>query len=159
MSENKLLYCWDLFIVKHILTWASKVWYSNRKWWYAIGEKSSSQKKNPRWLPHCDIITCKWGVFLFFNKEHWVFVNVFLIDSEPISLTISLALNKKCPIKKRRSWAGSSRISIIWSRRNNFCFMSHAEKINSSRDIALFESSIWLWEEALDSSSLRVNVN
>ena len=122
-------------------------------------KKVRPKKKNPRWLPHCDIITCKWGVFLFFNKEHWVFVNVFLIDSEPISLTISLALNKKCPIKKRRSWAGSSRISIIWSRRNNFCFMSHAEKINSSRDIALFESSIWLWEEALDSSSLRVNVN
>ena len=43
-----------------------------------------------------------------------------------------------------------------------FCFIDHIEKLNSFLDIALFESPIWLWKEALMracSASLRVACN
>ena len=38
-----------------------------------------------------------------------------------------------------------------------FCSIRHIEQIISFRNIALFYSSMWLWNEALDLSSFRVN--
>ena len=51
--------------------------------------------------------------------------------------------------------AGSTRTSIIWSKRIFNCSINHVENTISFRDIALFQSPIWLWDEARYSISLR----
>ena len=49
--------------------------------------------KNSRWPPPYDIIICKLDGQNHIQKEPWVIVNLFLIDSESLSLTTLMVYN------------------------------------------------------------------
>ena len=100
----------------------------------------------------------------FETKQNFVFKNLYYNFKIGIKLvlkfkSVTSELFEKKTVKELHCQAGPSRdgfsrIPSMSSERNIFCSMSHIEKINSFRDIALLESPIVLWKETFDSSSL-----